>query len=125
MRAALLDDTKPCSVMQMNRTILNYQKAYRKKVEGLKQELKTTRAEKEQLHSQIQRLKGLANVHLPSLATGALLSVLATKLIKMLRKRRPTSGQPHSTSPAPAAAADGEKGVSQQHTQDEELSKDA
>lgn len=43
----------PALRSQMNRTIQNYQKAYRKKVEGLKTELVSTRADNQQLRSQV------------------------------------------------------------------------
>lgn len=41
---------------QMTRTIQNYQKAYRKKVEGLKTELYTTRADNSHLRKQVRPL---------------------------------------------------------------------
>lgn len=42
----------------MNRTIQNYQKAYRKKVEGLKTELATTRADNGTLRTRVRRGDG-------------------------------------------------------------------
>lgn len=51
----------------MNRTIQNYQKAYRKKVEGLKQELSSVRADNTHLRGQVRRLRRQRLVHAPSL----------------------------------------------------------
>jgi len=49
-------------VAQMNRTIQNYQKAYRKKVEGLKAELVSTRADNNHLRSQVGSDQCLDNI---------------------------------------------------------------
>lgn len=66
----------------MNRTIQNYQKAYRKKVEGLKTELTSTRADNSQLRSQVRRLRRRKAVHAPSLFIGGLIGVLAADRIR-------------------------------------------
>eukprot|EP00195_Chlamydomonas_chlamydogama_P016357 CAMPEP_0202900924 /NCGR_PEP_ID=MMETSP1392-20130828/12111_1 /ASSEMBLY_ACC=CAM_ASM_000868 /TAXON_ID=225041 /ORGANISM="Chlamydomonas chlamydogama, Strain SAG 11-48b" /LENGTH=157 /DNA_ID=CAMNT_0049587383 /DNA_START=87 /DNA_END=560 /DNA_ORIENTATION=+ len=62
---------------QFNRTILNYQKAYRKKVEGLKTELKAMRTNNTQLQKQVNQLKSIARVHAPSIAIGLLIGLAA------------------------------------------------
>jgi CRISPR/Cas system CMR subunit Cmr4 (Cas7 group RAMP superfamily) len=72
----------------MNRTIQNYQKAYRKKVEGLKQELTTVRADNSHLRSQVRRLRRKRLLHAPSLAVGAAVCFFATKLVQRLRQQR-------------------------------------
>jgi ferric-dicitrate binding protein FerR (iron transport regulator) len=71
--ANLTDSTvcmRPSACLQFNRTIQNYQKAYRKKVEGLKTELKATRNTNEALRRQVRQLKSATRVHIPSLAVG-------------------------------------------------------
>ncbi|KAF6250911.1 hypothetical protein COO60DRAFT_1565725 [Scenedesmus sp. NREL 46B-D3] len=73
---------------QMNRTIQNYQKAYRKKVEGLKQELSTVRADNTHLRSQVRRLRRKRLLHAPSLVLGAAAGFLVTKLVQRLRRQR-------------------------------------
>uniref|UniRef100_A0A383VGQ6 Uncharacterized protein n=1 Tax=Tetradesmus obliquus TaxID=3088 RepID=A0A383VGQ6_TETOB len=73
---------------QMNRTIQNYQKAYRKKVEGLKQELTTVRADNTHLRAQVRRLRRKRLLHAPSLAVGAAVCFFATKLVQRLRQRQ-------------------------------------
>ncbi|KIZ06251.1 hypothetical protein MNEG_1712 [Monoraphidium neglectum] len=70
----------------MNRTIQNYQKAYRKKVEGLKTELTSTRADNSQLRTQVRRLRRRKIAHPPSLLVGAAVGVLAADVIKSVVK---------------------------------------
>ncbi|KAG1680196.1 hypothetical protein FOA52_000309 [Chlamydomonas sp. UWO 241] len=65
---------------QFTRTIQNYQKAYRKKVEGLKTELKSTRVANTRLTKQVKSLKSLTRVHVPSIALGAAVCALFMKL---------------------------------------------
>ncbi|KAI8476441.1 MAG: hypothetical protein J3K34DRAFT_258782 [Monoraphidium minutum] len=81
---------------QMNRTIQNYQKAYRKKVEGLKTELISTRADNSQLRAQVRRLRRRKFVHAPSLAIGAVVGVLAAErvwqLLAAVRRKLPRRG---------------------------------
>jgi mannitol-specific phosphotransferase system IIBC component len=72
----------------MNRTIQNYQKAYRKKVEGLKQELSTVRADNTHLRSQVRRLRRKRLLHAPSLVVGAAVGFLVTKLVQRLKQQR-------------------------------------
>jgi mannitol-specific phosphotransferase system IIBC component len=72
----------------MNRTIQNYQKAYRKKVEGLKQELATVRADNTHLRSQVRRLRRKRLLHAPSLVVGAAVGFLVTKLVQRLKQQR-------------------------------------
>ncbi|KAF8072864.1 hypothetical protein HT031_000524 [Scenedesmus sp. PABB004] len=72
----------------MNRTIQNYQKAYRKKVEGLKQELSTVRADNTHLRAQVRRLRKKRVLHAPSLAVGAALAAGAARLLRYLQQRR-------------------------------------
>jgi hypothetical protein len=72
----------------MNRTIQNYQKAYRKKVEGLKQELGTVRADNQHLRSQVRRLRRKRLLQVPSMLVGATLGVLASKLVQRLWQQR-------------------------------------
>jgi type II secretory pathway pseudopilin PulG len=73
--------------LQMNRTIQNYQKAYRKKVEGLKQELSTVRADNAHLRSQVRRLRRTRLLHAPSLVAGAAVGFLVTKLVQRLQQQ--------------------------------------
>ena len=72
----------------MNRTIQNYQKAYRKKVEGLKQELGTVRADNQHLRSQVRRLRRKRLLHAPSMLVGAGLGLLAQKLVQVWQQRQ-------------------------------------
>lgn len=72
----------------MNRTIQNYQKAYRKKVEGLKQELGTVRADNQHLRSQVRRLRRKRLLHAPSLLVGASIGALAGRLLQRLWQQR-------------------------------------
>lgn len=72
----------------MNRTIQNYQKAYRKKVEGLKQELGTVRADNQHLRSQVRKLRRKRLLHAPSMVVGASLGFLAHKLVQLWRQRQ-------------------------------------
>lgn len=65
--------------LQFGRTLQNYQKAYRKKVEGLKTELLSTRGQVTSLEKRVDKLQGLAHVHLPSAAAGLLLGALAMR----------------------------------------------
>lgn len=90
--------------VQMNRTIQNYQKAYRKKVEGLKQELVTVRADNQHLRSQVRRLRRKRLLHAPSMLVGAGLGVLATRLWKIWQQRRPQQQQGEKQDAAAAAA---------------------
>lgn len=80
----------------MNRTIQNYQKAYRKKVEGLKQELSTVRADNQHLRSQVRRLRKKRLVHAPSLAVGAAACFLVVKMVQRIhskQQQQPCDGQ--------------------------------
>lgn len=72
----------------MNRTIQNYQKAYRKKVEGLKQELGTVRADNQHLRSQVRKLRRKRLLHAPSMVVGTSLGFLAHKLVQLWRQRQ-------------------------------------
>lgn len=72
----------------MNRTIQNYQKAYRKKVEGLKQELGTVRADNTHLRAQVRRLRRKRLLQAPSLVVGAVLGVLGTRLVRLWQQRQ-------------------------------------
>lgn len=71
----------------MNRTIQNYQKAYRKKVEGLKTELVSTRADNQQLRSQVRRLRRTKLVHPPSAVAGLVIGVLVAERVKSALQR--------------------------------------
>eukprot|EP00775_Hariotina_reticulata_P010265 gene10265-10424_t len=73
---------------QMNRTIQNYQKAYRKKVEGLKQELSTVRADNQHLRSQVRRLRKKRLVHAPSLAVGGAACFLIVKMVQRIKSKQ-------------------------------------
>lgn len=102
--------------MQFNRTIQNYQKAYRKKVEGLKVELKSTRNEKAALQKQVKQLKSIYRVHVPSMAVGALIGIFAKSYIipalnSILKKRKNKEASPADenedgiSTPEPSEAA--------------------
>ena len=97
----------------MNRTVQNYQKAYRKKVEGLKAELTSVRGDATQLRATVKRLRRRKLAHAPSLAIGGALGWLAAKhlpaLLKALRARlenRGGSGGGGGDGAADAADAD-------------------
>lgn len=94
----------------MNRTIQNYQKAYRKKVEGLKQELSTTRSDNTHLRSQVRRLRKKRLLHAPSLLVGAAVGFFATKLLQIVRRAKKQPEQQKTSepaaAPAPASAAE-------------------
>jgi hypothetical protein len=104
---------------QMNRTIQNYQKAYRKKVEGLKTELHSTRADNAQLRGQVRRLRRAQYASIPSLAIGVAAGVLGADRIRAglraLKKRldelRSGSG---SGKKAAAAGDDGDSDAYEQ-----------
>jgi len=97
----------------MNRTIQNYQKAYRKKVEGLKQELGTVRADNQHLRSQVRRLRRKRLLHAPSIVIGAGLGVLAGRLFRLWQQRQQQQQekQPGQQEQASTAAADAEPAV--------------
>lgn len=61
---------------QMTRAVQNYQKAYRKKVDGLKLELRTTRSECKSLRASVDRLRRRGRIHAPSLLLGGLAGAL-------------------------------------------------
>jgi hypothetical protein len=84
--------------VQFTRTIQNYQKAYRKKVEGMKTELKSSRNANSKLTKQVKQLKSLTRVHLPSMAIGLLAGSLAVKLLGRFLKRGAKSAAPSSES---------------------------
>lgn len=84
----------------MNRTIQNYQKAYRKKVEGLKQELSTTRSDNTHLRTQVRRLRKKRLLHAPSIMVGAAVGFCANRLLQLLRQRK----QERQQNQQPAAA---------------------
>jgi uncharacterized coiled-coil DUF342 family protein len=86
----------------MNRTIQNYQKAYRKKVEGLKTELATVRADNGQLKQQVKRLRRKQWTHLPSMALGAALAAA----VAVLRRKWQQKQQEKDSTAAAAAASD-------------------
>jgi hypothetical protein len=84
--------------LQFTRTIQNYQKAYRKKVEGLKTELRAVRNTNESLRRQVRGLKGILRVHVPSVALGVAAGVLIKAHWKAIRqwltnRRSASSGQ--------------------------------
>jgi len=91
----------------MNRTIQNYQKAYRKKVEGLKTELISTRADNQQLRTSVRRLRRNRYVQAPSLVIGGVVGVLVADRVKDLlrRLRRRLKGEGGGSSGEGAAAA--------------------
>ncbi|GBF89156.1 hypothetical protein Rsub_01873 [Raphidocelis subcapitata] len=97
---------------QMNRTIQNYQKAYRKKVEGLKTELVSTRADNQQLRSQVRRLRRRKLVHAPSVIVGAAVGVLVAdrvkELLRGLRQRLRRGGKGDGVDAAVPAGVEGE-----------------
>jgi hypothetical protein len=64
---------------QMQRTVHNYQKAYRKKVEGLKVELGSARGDAALLRERVRRLQRRRLMHAPALALGAALGWLAAR----------------------------------------------
>ena len=57
-------------------------------MEGLKTELKTSRATIGRLSKQVRGLKSITRVHLPSLVIGALVGVGLVKLLGLLKARR-------------------------------------
>jgi hypothetical protein len=63
----------------MQRTVHNYQKAYRKKVEGLKVELGSARGDAALLRERVRRLQRRRLLHTPALALGAALGWFAAK----------------------------------------------
>lgn len=83
----------------MNRTIQNYQKAYRKKVEGLKQELTTVRSDNQHLRSQVRKLRRKRLLHAPSLAVGGALGFFLTKLVQRLRQHKQQQQQKQPQEP--------------------------
>lgn len=88
---------------QFNRTITNYQKAYRKKVDGLRAELKSSRSTADRLQARVDDLQSPLRVHLPSLLLGA--AVAAAGRLLLTRLRRP--GQGAAGAPKATEAADG------------------
>jgi hypothetical protein len=94
----------------MTRTITNYQKAYRKKVEGLKIELSAARTDNSRLKSDVRRLRRRKVLHAPSLALGLLGGWLAQRLVvrvvKALRAGASSKQQPAPSAPPAAAAAE-------------------
>eukprot|EP00955_Chlamydomonas_euryale_P101861 365377-Chlamydomonas_euryale.AAC.36 len=95
--------------MQFTRTIQNYQKAYRKKVEGLKTELKTSRTANTRLSKQVKRLKSFKRLHVPSIAVGAL---VCYGIMKLWGLRRQKKEQPPA---APQVADVAEPGTPDEH----------
>eukprot|EP00877_Chromochloris_zofingiensis_P011044 jgi/Chrzof1/6193/Cz17g15020.t1 len=100
--------------MQMNRTIQNYQKAYRKKVEGLKAELGNVRSDNQQLKTQVKKLRRSKLVSAPSLLVGGALGFLigkyASRLLRRLQRRAPSDNQGPATASnqgTPAVASTG------------------
>jgi hypothetical protein len=100
----------------MNRTIQNYQKAYRKKVEGLKIELSGARTDNARLKKEVRSLRRKRMVHLPSavlgLATGWLTHRLLVRVLDAIKAPRASKQQQEPALPAaepsaqpPAAAA--------------------
>jgi hypothetical protein len=93
----------------MNRTITNYQKAYRKKVEGLKVELGAARTDNSRLKAEVRRLRRKKVVHMPSLALGLLGGWLTQKfvarVIEALRSPPSSSQRPAASAAAAAAPA--------------------
>jgi hypothetical protein len=96
----------------MNRTITNYQKAYRKKVEGLKVELSAARTDNSRLKAEVRRLRRKKVVHVPSLALGLLGGWLTqrfvVRVIEALRslpssRQQPAAGAAAAAAPAAAA----------------------
>lgn len=94
----------------MNRTIQNYQKAYRKKVEGLKQELGTVRADNTHLRSQVRRLRRKRLLHAPSMLVGAGLAAVGARLYKLWQERQQQGGQEQQ----PQTQEEGSEGKSAQ-----------
>mmetsp|Transcript_21819 Transcript_21819/g.37249 ORF Transcript_21819/g.37249 Transcript_21819/m.37249 type:complete len:172 (+) Transcript_21819:90-605(+) len=84
---------------QFTRTIQNYQKAYRKKVEGLKTELKSTRNTNDSLRKQVRQLKSITRVHGPSLIVGALAGALIFSLHRLFAKK---ADKAQAAAPAPS-----------------------
>lgn len=72
---------------QFTRTIQNYQKAYRKKVQGLKTELISTRASVTKLNKKVTALNSFKRIHLPSLIIGVAVGFLAKKLLGTFLKK--------------------------------------
>lgn len=94
---------------QFNRTIQNYQKAFRKKVEGLKVELKSSRSDTRKLQKKVNQLSSWTRVHIPSLLAGAVFGVSGYLVAAAFRRRyacREASvintepSQPEQTQPA-------------------------
>lgn len=73
---------------QFTRTIQNYQKAYRKKVEGLKTELKTTRTANTKLAKQVKGLRSWTRFHAPSMAVGMAVGAAAFHLYNIITRNR-------------------------------------
>ncbi len=73
-------------VLQFNRTIQNYQKAYRKKVEGLKTELKATRNTNDALRKQVKDLQSIIRLHIPSILLGLGIGVAAKTYSATIKK---------------------------------------
>jgi len=88
----------------MTRTIQNYQKAYRKKVEGLKAELRSARGEAAALQGQVTRLSRRLRLHAPSLAAGALLGALAMQLWRRFKPAGGGTPTARAAALAPAAS---------------------
>jgi len=88
----------------MQRTVHNYQKAYRKKVEGLKIELGAARGDAALLRERARRMQRRRLLHAPALALGAAVGWLAAQhgrralelareRWKKLRAGRPSGGE--------------------------------
>lgn len=77
--------------LQATRLMQNQQKAYRKKFEGLKGALQSSRASTDSLQKRVDTLSKFARLHVPSavlgIALGALLSSHVVRLFKHLVTR--------------------------------------
>lgn len=96
--------------LQCTRTVMNYQKAHRKKIDALRTELRASRSQTEQLQMQVRRLRSIVRIHLPSVAVGAALGLVGQRLWKLFqdRKRKPrasSSGAGDAAAAAVQAAA--------------------
>jgi hypothetical protein len=101
-------------LLQFTRTIQNFQKAYRKKVEGLKSELKTTRSANSRLSKQVQQLRSLSRIHVPSLIIGCISGALTLRLLSHFLKRKQSTDK---LEPATNKILDGKERAEEEEVQ--------
>ncbi|KAF5829058.1 hypothetical protein DUNSADRAFT_16629 [Dunaliella salina] len=89
---------------QFSRTIQNYQKAFRKKVEGMKVELKSVRNTNDALRRQVKRLKSPGRTLIPGMVIGLVVGAAGNALFRRLRHKKAKEGESSSSQEQEAAA---------------------